>query len=176
MSSGLANFVTSEFPGNASQLLVSIHGVGGVAYAGLKKGTSPYRDGIGQVNRARAIAAAIGRPYRVTAVTVIHGETDNVNKNSAKYEGYLTQWQHDYDTDVRAITGQSEPIPMFTDQMSASAGYSIAASEIPIAQLAASEHNPGKIVLVGPKYQLTYADTFGHLRNTSYRWLGDYYG
>jgi hypothetical protein len=175
MSSGLANSVTSNVIGNAYDLIVSIHGVGATTYSGLKKGTTPYNNGIAQVNNAKAAVTALGRPYQVTAVTTIHGESDHLaGTTQSQYEADLVEWQNDYDTDVKAITGQSDTIYLFTDQMSSWTGYNSAISVIPYAQLAAAEDHPDKIVLVGPKYFLQYSDA-AHLTNTSYRWLGEYY-
>ena len=176
MSSALANSVTARSASQVYQSIVTRHGVGGVAYSGLKKGTGPYNEGMAQVKAALAAAAAAGVPYRVTAVTTIHGETDHVNGVTASaYEGYLREWQRDYENDVNVLTGQTVPLPLFTDQMSSWTGYNSPTSPIPLAQLNAARHQPGKIVLVGPKYFLDYSDG-AHLNSYSYRRLGEYYG
>ncbi|QQS22703.1 fibronectin type III domain-containing protein [bacterium] len=175
MSSALANTLTSLSPGGNYQSVVTRHGVGGTAYSGLKKGTGPYSTGMTQVTNVKNAATALGRVARVVGVTTIHGESDHLAGNSAAYESYLVQWQNDYETDVKAITGQSGDIPLFTDQMSSHTGYNAATSGIPIAQLSASENNPDEIILVGPKYFLNYSDS-AHLTAASYRWLGEYYG
>ena len=63
--------------------------MGGVAYAGLKKGTAPYANGLAQVSAARTASLALGVPYRVTAVTTIHGESDHLlGASAALYESY----------------------------------------------------------------------------------------
>ena len=176
MSSAMANSITSQADGNNYQVGVTRNGVSATDYAGLKKGTTPYANGIAQVNNMFADATALGEPYRVIGVTTIHGESDHLDGTSlAQYEADLVEWQNDYETDIKAITGQINNIPLFTDQMSSQTYYNSSTSVIPFAQLAASEDNPGKIVLVGPKYFLNYSDGV-HLTNTSYRWLGEYYG
>ncbi len=173
MSSGMANSLTAQIVGTNNDFAVTMHGVGGSSYSVLKKGTTPYQNGMDQVLAAKNAAALLDRLYRVIGVTVIHGESDS-QSNSA-YEDYLVEWQNDYETDVKAITGQKGSIPLFTDQMGSFTSFrNVATSVIPIAQLAASENNPEKIILVGPKYFFDYMDGT-HLTAYSYRWLGEYY-
>lgn len=174
-SSGIGNTITSLVDGNDYQVIVTRHGVSATSYAGLKKGTAPYQNGMDQVTNAKAAAEALSMPYRVIGVTVIHGEGDSISGGSSSYAGWLQQWQIDYETDIKAITGQEGTIPLFTDQMSAQTGYNNATSLMPLAQLAASEDNPGKIYLVQPKYQYEYSD-FVHLTNASYRQVGENFG
>jgi hypothetical protein len=185
MSASLANLVArmareellaSQPPGKTSHdVLVSAHGVGGIAYVGLKKGTVPYANGMAQAKAGLEVAKASGRSYVVRAVTNVHGESDHVNSN-ASYAQDLAQWQKDYETDVRAITGQTDPIPMLHTQMSSWTRYSNATTSfIPQAQLAASIASGGKIVLVGPKYHLSYVADGVHLTNEGYRHMGEDY-
>jgi hypothetical protein len=182
MSSGFANLVArmardEVFPGRqepAHDLLVSVHGISGIPYSGLKKGTLAFATGIAQVTAGMRVAKALGKSYVVRAVTTVHGESDHTNGNGA-YERDLAQWQADYEKDVRAITGQSEPIPMFQTQMSSWTHYGQPTSSIPQAQLAAHLASAGKIVLVGPKYHLEYAADGVHLTNEGYRHMGEDY-
>jgi hypothetical protein len=183
MSSGLANLVTRMArqdlfagqppPDDTHDLLVSCHGVGGQAYVNLRKRTTPYENGLNQVRAAQAISRAMGLSHVVRGVTVVHGERDHVEGNT-HYREDLVEWQADYERDVTAITGQSEPIPMFQSQMSSWTQKGDKTSLIPGAQLRASTQNPDTIFLVGPKYFLDYADGL-HLTNHSYRRLGEYY-
>ena len=178
ISSSMANTITANDTGNDFDVAVSLHGVSGYTYSQLKKGTSPYNTGMTQVTNAKSAAITLGRTSRVIGVTTIHGETDNYNGVSgATYQGYLEEWQNDYDTDVKAITGQSNEVIMFLDQMSSfmSSYANDATSEIPIYQLYAAEENPNEIVLVAPKYFFNYSDRH-HLTGASSRWLGEYYG
>ncbi len=178
ISSSMANTITANDAGNDFDVAVSLHGVSGYTYSALKKGTGPYTTGMTQVTNAKSAAISLGRTSRVIGVTTIHGETDNFNGVSgATYQGYLEEWQHDYETDAKAITGQTGTIPLFLDQMSSfmSSYANDATSEIPIYQLKAAEDNPGEIVLVAPKYYFNYSDRH-HLTGASSRWLGEYYG
>jgi len=178
ISSAMANTITANDSGNDFDVAVGLHGVSGYTYSQLKKGTSPYTNGMNQVTNTKSAAQSLGRTSRVIGVTTIHGETDNYNGVSgATYQTYLEEWQSNYDTDVKAITGQTGTIPLFLDQMSSfmSSYANDATSEIPIYQLKAAEDNPGDIVLVGPKYQFNYSDRH-HLTAASSRWAGEYYG
>jgi hypothetical protein len=178
ISSSMANTITANDIGTDFDVAVSLHGVSGYTYSQLKKGTGPYATGMNQVTNAKSAATTLGRTSRVIGVTTIHGETDNYNGVSgATYQSYLEEWQSDYETDIKAITGQSGTIPLFLCQMSSfmSSYANDATSEIPIYQLKAAEDNPGKIVLVAPKYFFNYSDRH-HLTAASSRWLGEYYG
>ena len=184
MSAGMSTLITSlaetetlkgkPAPKNTHRLLVSCHGIGGTAYAGLKKGTSAFTNGMAQATAGQALAKAAGMTYVVRAVTNVHGESDHIAQN-AQYEQNLVEWQKDYETDVTAITGQKEPIPMLHTQMSSWTKYGQATSIIPSAQLAASVKSNGKIVMVGPKYFLAYAPDGVHLNAAGYRHMGEYY-
>ena len=169
ISSAMANSLSRNT--GAYRSIVTRHGVSGFTYAELKKGTAPYADGMTQVNLAHQQLGALGLSHQVDAVTVIHGESDSVSYGTpTPYEANLVEWQRDYTTDVKTITGQTNDVVLFTDQMGQSQP-----SAIPYAQLAAADHNPGKIVLVGPKYFLQYASDVDHLSNGAERLLGEYY-
>jgi hypothetical protein len=185
MSSGLANFVSKMAveelllgrpagPERSHDILVSVHGVGGTAYVGLKKGTAAFANGIAQAKAGHDLTAALGYTHTVRVVTTVHGESDHVASNAA-YEANLVEWQHDYETDVKAVTGQVGTLPFLQTQMSSWTKYGQATSAIPEAQLAAHVNNPGKIVLVGPKYDLEYAADGVHLTNLGYRHMGEQY-
>lgn len=157
-------------------LLVSIHGVGGIAYSGLKKGTVPYANGIAQAQAGHDLAVAAGKSHIVRAVTNVHGETDSQNGNTM-YEANLLEWQSNYETDVKAITKQAESIPMFHTQFSSwtkLAGLPTT-SIIPAQQLSAHVNAPGKIILVGAKYHLPYAVDGVHLTSDGYKHMGEDY-
>lgn len=178
MSSGFAN-LSAELAGavfgagTKHDVLISVHGVGGIAYAGLKKGSEPFANGMAQVTAAAALAKELGKSYVVRAVTNVHGESDHLQGNGS-YDKDLAEWQGDYERDVRAITGQAEPVPMLHTQMSSWTRYNSATSAIPFAQLKATLDSDGKIVLVGPKYHLPYSDGV-HLTAEGYRHMGEDY-
>jgi hypothetical protein len=182
MSSSLANHVArtylEEFAPTAKHrshdVLVSVHGLGGTPYSGLKKGTGAYAAGMAQVKAALEIARSAGKSYVVRVVTNVHGESDHQTAN-AHYAADLAEWQADYEAGVKALTHQAEPVPMFHTQMSSWPRYGAPTSVIPAAQLAATIASHGKIVLVGPKYHLAYVPDGIHLSNEGYRHMGEDY-
>lgn len=167
IASGLANSVAARDPG--STMLVTNNAKGSSTYAQLARGTEPYAIGLEQVRSATALAAARGDREVVRAVAVIHGEDDAAIGNE-HYAADLVQWQQDYQADIQAITGQTEPVVLMTDQM----GSYFETSSIPMQQWAAARDNPGRIVMVGPKYFLQYG-VEDHLTNVDERTLGEYY-
>lgn len=169
-SSSMANTLTN-LGGDQFVTLVTRHGKGGAEYNAIKKGTVYYQNLIDTVSIAKNAAMLLGKTYIVPAVTIIHGESDqNLGASSATYQGYMEELQEDLDTDIKAITGQSQEVMLVTDQMS-----SLLTATINLGQLSAAEANPDKIALVGPKYIFDYVDNY-HMNNNSYRMLGEYYG
>jgi hypothetical protein len=170
MSSAFANLAT----GVDHEILVSAHGVNGAPYWAIKRGTKPYAIGLAQMRAAREVARANNQSYVVRAVTTVHGESDHVIANR-NYESDLLAWQADYERDARALTGQTEPVPMFETQTSSWTRYGTTTSVIPGLQLSAHVDSSGKIVLVGPKYHLSYSGDGIHLTSEGYRHMGEDY-
>ena len=168
--SAMGNGVTSLMSPLPLQIAVTRHAINATTYSGLRKGTSAYTLGQIQVAAVRALAAVEGRPYRPLGVAIIHGEADQASGNGPNYEWVLREWQEDYEYDMTAATGVAAPLPMFVCQLSSYAGE----TEVPLNQWSASQSSGGRIVLVGPKYMLTYNQA-SHLDAKSYRRLGDYY-
>ena len=164
-------------------VVFSAHGVTGAPYSILKRGTVPYSNSLATVRRVAAILDRAGIRDVVRAVTVTHGESDAIiGASAADYEADLVQWRNDYDADARAITRQRERVMLFTDQMNnytsrVLGSRAAATSVIPLAQLKAALDYPESIVLVCPKYWLTYYHKDGaHLTNRSEELLGEKYG
>lgn len=179
MTSSFANLVTELSSSSAAprhDLLMSVHASGAKPYVLLKKGTKPYATGMTQVAAALEIAKGKNKSYVVRAVLNVHGESDHAEK-TATYEKHLIEWQADYEHDIKALTNQREPIPMFHTQMSSWTRMmkGTETSAIPGAQLAASIASKGKIVMVGPKYHLPYAKDGVHLTAHGYRHMGEDY-
>lgn len=184
MSSAFANLVTElgrdetllyQPAGEQTHdLLVTLHGIGGTAYVGLKKGTVAYDNGMAQLVAGEAVSAQLSLSHVVRAVTTVHGESDHIAGNLS-YENDLIEWQQDYEDDVQALTGQSEPVPLLQTQMSSWTRYGQAQSVIPTAQLAASRNNPDDVILVGPKYAVAYSTDGVHLTSDGYRHMGELY-
>lgn len=182
MSSAFANLVAElargerDSRGEGHDLLLSVHGSGAKTYAQLKKGTKAYERGMAQVTAGRDIAKRLGKSYVVRAIANVHGESDHAEK-STRYARDLLQWQADYEKDIKALTGQVEPVPMFQTQISSWTRMmkGTETSAIPGAQLAAHLASAGKVVLVGPKYHLQYSKDGVHLTSEGYRHMGEDY-
>jgi hypothetical protein len=188
-------FAKVGLPAVSHDILVSLHGRSGNTYACLRKGfcdylpgyLSPFAEGLMQVKSAKKIAEAKGKTYVVRAVTTIHGGSDHENREKelmaldrndgqgklGSYADALMEWQRDYEADVRAITGQTEPIPLFVSQF---ASYTdTVVSRIPVRQLEAHVKAPGKVIVVTPNYPFVHYEDCNHYTNYSQRRLGAYF-
>ncbi len=157
--------------------LMSLHGIGASNYSVIKRGGSgdAYNLGMQQITAAHNLAMQKRLSYRVAAVTVAHGEADLAN---ATYDVDMQSFQRDYESDVFAITGQHDPVPMIFMQFSSWTAYGYATSAGALAQYRAAKNNPGRLFLAGPEYCLNYnsADTGGkHLSNIGYSHMGEYF-
>jgi hypothetical protein len=178
ISSALANMVTSlaapVVPNYTS--IVSLSAQSGTAYTGIKRGTPTYDEALTDIVAAKELSLAQNKTLVVRGITVIHGETDEYTPTSAsQYEQNLVEWQNDYQSDARAITGQEEPVLLFTDQMSSWTSFGSAVPHVALGQYAAAKNNPDKIIMVTPKYIFDSVDWLSHMTNYSQRRLGEYY-
>jgi hypothetical protein len=176
-------------------MLVSLHGRSGNTYWCLRKGAcnylsgyvAPFAEALMQVRSAKAIAGAKGKTYVVRAVTSIHGGSDHYDNEHelsfidrtdgtgmvGNYGEALIEWQHDYETEVRAITGQTEAVPLFVSQFGS--WTEMETSRIPVRQLEAHVKAPGKVVVVTPNYPFVHYSDCRHYSNYSERRLGAYF-
>lgn len=177
-------------------VLASLHGRSGNTYWCLRKGgcnykqgyLSPFAQGMMEVASGKALAEASGKSYVVRAVLVIHGESDHYSYTAGvqefplpsssgtgvlqDYADALIEWQRDYETEVKKITGQKEPVVMFVSQLS---GWNDAkTSRLAQMQFDAHVREPDKVVLVGPSYalHLNQQDCL-HYTSTGERELGE---
>ena len=157
------------------KVLVSEHGIGGQPYINLKKGTLPYNNMMKAVVRGKMIAENLGYNYKVLALAVVHGEADSSTQGTtySQYISYLNEWQSNVDTDVKAITGQTEDVKLYISQTASSSSYKLSSSPIPNAEFKASLDN-NNIRLVCPQYWFDYASV--HMVAKGYRRLGEYFG
>jgi len=181
-------------------VLVSLHGRSGNTYFCLRKGgcdfkgepagyVVPFADGMMEVADAFAIAKTLGKTYAVRAVTAIHGESDHYSysTNTAEfplpstnggatvqnYADGMLEWQKDYEDGVKAITGQTTPVPLLLLQMSN--WNDVPHSKVAMWQLEAHLRAPGKVVLVAPAYPIGYASDCLHFTNHGERRIGEYF-
>jgi len=179
MSSSLANSITSFTGGENSNyfpITMSLRGYGGLIYTSLMQGTNYYNALIQDVVSSTNLSLNQNKTNIVRALTVVHGESDEYFGTSVnQYEDYLLEWQNDYEMDVKNITGQEESIPLFLNQISSHHSYGHSTPTIAISQLNATKNNPDKIILVTPSYIFDSSDWMSHMRNYSYRRLGEYF-
>jgi lysophospholipase L1-like esterase len=121
-----------------------------------------------EVTAIARLAKAAGKTYGVGAISILHGECDAGNAN---YESDLHQLWSDYNTDIPAITGQTQKIQMLVSQQNSTNDR--AASTL--AQWKVGIHYPNDIVCIGPKYQYPSVDGT-HLTTDGYEPLGEKFG
>lgn len=179
--SAMANQVTAMVQETAGLDYVGVHGEfgeNGQPMTYLRK--DPVEDPAGVNGRAfeatlietaavTRLAEAEGKTYGVGAIIVTHGESDAGN---TAYADDLHQLWEDYNTEISAITGQSESIQMIVSQQNAVNDRSPSA----VAQWQVGVDYPDDIVCSGPKYHYEYANDATHLQTESYQRLGEKYG
>ncbi len=115
------------------------------------------------------LAQAAGKTYGVGAFIMTHGECD---ASSATYEAELYKLLSDYNTDIAAITGQTQKIQLIVSQQNSGGRFSTATQ----AEWQIGVNHPTEAVCSGPKYHLPYAPDGIHLTADGYRQLGEKYG
>jgi hypothetical protein len=159
-------------PSNAG-VLATAHGRGGWSIAQLSKGTLPYTNSITAVTGAKAQCAVLSYNYKVPFVDWIQGEADAAAIPGAYLAGLL-QLQSDYESDIKAISGQTGRIPLLLDQISnwTAPGYNRTQSNVPLEQLQVALDYPDRFVCAGPKYWLQTISDGVHLTGDSSMRLG----
>ena len=176
--SAMANEITALVQSRFGHDYVTIHsavGENGQGMIFLKKNAiqkgingRSYAAALIETRAIARLAKAAGKTYGVGAIVITHGETDAGNKD---YENELYQLWEDYNTDLRAITGQTQKIPMIVSQQNTCADRSAST----LAQWKISVDHPADFVCSGPKYQ--YPSPEGvHLTARGYQMLGEKYG
>jgi hypothetical protein len=183
-------------PISTHDILISLHGRSGNGYWCLRKGgcdwwpgggyVKPFDDGMMEIADGLALAKAAGKSYVVRAVTAVHGEHDHYGKEAyfplpgtdgkstiVDYGHGLEEWQRDYESGAKAITGQTLPVPLLISQYSH--WNDRPTTKIAYEQLAAHVRSKGKVVVIGPTYMLPYTSTCLHFTGEGERHLGEYF-
>lgn len=150
------------------QLLACNNGYSGYALAQLNKGTVPYNLALSQVTSGYSIAQTAGKTFMVGAMFWTQGET-NAADTMAAYRDALKQLALDWDTDTKAITGQTVDVPLICYQTATNGTTNVA-----LGQLAAANESD-LVYMACPMYQFDYYDV-QHINAISSKWLGAYYG
>ena len=135
-----------------------------------------YNASLFEARAIQRLATAQSQTYGIGAIFLTHGETDAGN---TQYEDQMIQLLSDYNTDLKAITGQTEPILLFTSQQHSS-GFTAGArtGNMPVtnAEWRVGIDHPDQAVCTGPKYQYPYFTDQIHLVSRGYDLLGEKYG
>jgi hypothetical protein len=149
--SGMANTLSTIWAARGMGDYVTAHSVVGWSGHCLKDidkegGQRSYSAALSETRVFKSLADASGKTYGVGGVILTHGECD---ASSPDYEtGLYTLWQ-DYNTDLKAITGQTRDVVLLASQESAEeAGYDSSAVQV----WRAGVDHPGQIICTGPKY------------------------
>ncbi|MBB3910828.1 sialate O-acetylesterase [Sphingomonas desiccabilis] len=178
--SGAANtFVELAFINNgvdpaANVVFASAPGHGSYRITQLGKSSAWYANFLDHVRDARALAVAAGKTYRVDAVSWMQGEANTTASDTvATYQSLLLQLQTDIDADVRAITGQAEPVHLFVYQTATTASTSRTNLDVPtLGQFGAVNARPELIHFVAPVVHLPPATDNVHLSAVAELWYG----
>jgi hypothetical protein len=135
-----------------------------------KRGTGrAYPGTLSEGRSFQRLANEAGKTFAFGAVILTHGECDATNPG---YEDGLYQLWQDYNEDLKAITGQSQDLPLLVSQQSTivvpRGGSSAAVWRLGI-------DHPGQGYCVGPKYQYQYNSDHLHMDAAGYRRLGEKY-
>lgn len=172
---GMANQLSATAEALGGFEYTSVHtvvGESGKSISVIKKGGTgkAYDATLYEIKAIKDLAAAEGKTFGVSAITLTHGETD---WNDATYEAQIQTLWADYNTDIPAITGQKQGIPMLVSQQSTFPNQAAARSASTVAQWKLGVDYPGQILCVGPKYQYAYAPDHVHFDAAGYIRLGE---
>lgn len=149
----------------------------GCSAACLGPGTSTYLQMYGPTGDIYAANHAHHVWYIGTAFT--HGETDHVLGTSrSDYANFIVLYQQATEYDAQTRTSTTLPAPLFISQMNSwtAGGRQAYESDIPLAQLDATEIADNRVFLTHPKYMLPYVTGGVHLTNAGYQRSGEYDG
>ncbi|HGM5435480.1 hypothetical protein FKD06_01940 [Serratia sp. SRS-8-S-2018] len=159
----------------------------GTGYAGLKKGTQPYIDGITSCQAFADRVRAVGKIPVIKCIGITHGEDDAGSGTVTKFGDYkamLEEWVNDSNADLMPITGQTAPIIWDVDQMGGwirtvwpPTGRTVYGDIVSIDQWEFSLSR-SDVIMSCPKFPLNrmFPSDFQHLTNVGYAVLGEYQG
>jgi hypothetical protein len=177
----MANQITALVKAAGGKDYITAHtvvGETGQGYDQIKKGAAvqsdlghSYQAALFEVQAINRLAKAAGKTYGVGGITLVHGENDF---NNQSYESCIRQLWSDYNKDIKAITGQTQNIPLFLVQQHSYMSTGTAVSTL--AQWKAGVDYPNDIVCIGPNYQRTYGSDHVHLTANAYQQMGEKFG
>lgn len=178
--SGMARQLTLLQRAATASDYVTVHTVAGwtgrnISFIDKAGGRRGYPGTISEGQAIKTLADAAGKTFGYGAILFTHGEAD---WNNPGYAAAVRQLYLDYNTDLKAVTGQTDDIPMLLTQqgtypLDGDLGGERALSTQ--AQWRLGVDYPGEIIVVGPKYQYNYAPDGVHLDAGGYQRLGEKY-
>lgn len=149
----------------------SVVGAGGRCLDEINKpgGQRAYPASIREAQVWKALAGAQSKTFGFGGIILTHGECDSGTPSYAL--GLYSLWQ-DYQTDLKAITGQTRDIVLFASQQSA---VQIDEEGSPVQLWRAAAAHPDQIICTGPKYQYQYGYDSLHFSAPAYERLGQKY-
>jgi len=139
-------------------------GVSGGAVSSMNKGTTAYQNVIDAVTSAKTLANQQGKTFAWRVINWVQGETNRFDTKQAYYDAVELLF-NDFNTDIKAITGQTEDIIFIIHQTSPWLGRDLGgASPHPHInvqeaqlQLAIDKAN---VYMDGGSYQFAYGDYY----------------
>lgn len=138
--------------GERHRAVVATFGHTGYTLAQLVKGTNAYTNLIGGLAEIMVDLAAAGLTGILRGVVFVQGEADFAASGSG-WAASVATLQSDLNTDCKAVTGQSQNVPLFLSQQSNFCASTAApyAGTIPYPVLdQLSAHNGTSVILTGP--------------------------
>jgi hypothetical protein len=154
--------------------VVNNMGSGGQPYSAITKNgsTTLYADGLARVSAAKARANVEGKAYSELALLWHHGESDAAaGMPRATYKACIKEFRTDWNTDARAVTGQSFGIPMFITQVACGSSLTAGNTGTALAMLDAAEEE-ADIFVIAPGYIATFISDGLHYNSHDQRMFG----
>jgi hypothetical protein len=132
-----------------------------------KGGKRSFPAAMSEAKIFKKLAEAQGKTYGVGGIILTHGECDATNPNYGT--GLYQLWQ-DYNTDIKALTGQKNDVVLLISQQSSTTGGTNSSA---VQVWKAGNDHPGQIVCTGPKY--AFGQYGLHLPAPGYERVGEKY-
>jgi hypothetical protein len=160
---GAFQIVSEVRGGYGNQFIASAPGFGAVTLADLSSGGGYYTRLLDDVTKARKLARASGKHYKVRAIVWMQGESDGGNTS---YASQLDTFFTGLNSAIKAITNQTDDVWLLS--------YQLDRPQIGLAHLAASD-TYSRMRVAMPIYHLARTDGV-HLTAAASKIAGAYFG
>lgn len=152
-------------------VLAAATGAGSTSIFEHVSGSSLYSKTVDVISKMHSLSTADAKTSACLGVFWIQGESDLATAQ-ATYQTTLQNLRSSLSSSIQGVTGQTEPLKLFTYQTSSHLNFSQATPNSALAQLAAANAD-ASIYLTTPIYHLEHSDGV-HLTSRSSRHLGAY--